>query len=122
MKTVTLSNLNNTSAPTIELQVCETFVTRFKGLMLEKEIQPEKGLVFDEKRDSRLNTAIHMYFMRFPIAVFWINSEKMIVSKTLANPWHSFYAPEFPARYVVETHPSMLKYFQVGDKIIFNES
>lgn len=79
-------------------------------------------MLFDEKRDSRVNSAIHMFFMRFPIAVFWVNSTNILVSKALAKPWHPFYMPSAPARYIIETSTSSLELWNVGDKIQFDEA
>jgi uncharacterized membrane protein (UPF0127 family) len=90
--------------------------------MLQKEIKPSEGLVFDEFKDTKINTAIHMLFMRFPIGVLWANSDHVIVSKVYAKPWRLIYSPEKPARYVIEVHPEVLNYYQVGDTIIFDEN
>ncbi len=90
--------------------------------MFQKEIIPSEGLVFDEFRDTKINTTIHMLFMKFPIGVLWVNSDHVIVSKVFAKPWKLIYSSEKPARYVIEVHPEVLNYFQVGDRIIFNEN
>ncbi len=90
--------------------------------MFRKKLEKYEGLVLDEYRDSRVTTTIHMLFMRFPIAVFWINSNMKLVSKTIASPWRLAYSPSEPARYVVEAHPDILDYFHVGDTIVFDET
>lgn len=54
--------------------------------MLRPAIAPNEGLLFDEGRDSRLNASIHMFFMRFPIAVIWINSDLRVVDTCQAFP------------------------------------
>lgn len=89
--------------------------------MFQRSLDPGAGLLFDEQRDTRVNTAIHMFFMRFPIAVFWVNNDMYLVAKVLAKPWRPFYAPSVPARYVIETHASNLELLDVGDKILLDE-
>ncbi len=89
--------------------------------MFQNNVSADGGLLFDEKRDSRLNSSIHMFFMRIPIAVFWVNSGNILVSKAYAKPWHPFYAPSAPARYIIETCASNLDLWNVGDKILFDE-
>ncbi|MEN6436694.1 MAG: DUF192 domain-containing protein [Anaerolineaceae bacterium] len=118
---LTLKNETTSQSTCITLRLCNTFFLKFKGLMFQKDIKPLEGLVFDEFKDTKVNTAIHMLFMRFPIGVLWVNSEKIIVSKTYAKPWKLMYTPEKPARFVIEVHPEVLNYYQVGDKIIFDE-
>lgn len=121
-KTITLSNFSAPQESYLTLTLCDTFFSRLKGLMFQKGLPPGGGLLFDEKRDSRLNSAIHMFFMRFPIAVFWVNSANILVSKSLAKPWHPFYIPSAPARYIIETSTSNLELWNVGDKILFDEA
>lgn len=89
--------------------------------MFQKSLDPGTGLLFDEQHDTRANTAIHMFFMRFPIAVFWVNNDMCLVAKVLAKPWRPFYAPSAPARYIIETHASNLELLDVGDKILLDE-
>jgi uncharacterized membrane protein (UPF0127 family) len=121
-KILSLNNATTPHSTDIHLTLCNTFFLKFKGLMFQKEIIPSEGLVFDEFKDTKINTAIHMLFMRFPIGVLWVNSDHVIVSKVLAKPWKLMYSPEKPARYVIEVHPEVLNYYQVGDTIIFNEN
>ena len=118
---VSLRKLSDQQHPLLTLEVCSTFVSKFKGLMFQKTLDPSAGLLFDEQRDTRVNTAIHMFFMRFPIAVFWVNNDMCLVAKVLAKPWRPFYAPSVPARYIIETHASNLELLDVGDKILFDE-
>ena len=118
---VLLHKLSDPLNTYLNLTVCSSFFSKFKGLMFQKTLDPAAGLLFDEQRDSRVNASIHMFFMCFPIAVFWVNNDRFVVSKVLAKPWHPFYAPSSPARYIIEAHPSKLELFDVGDKIILDE-
>ena len=69
------------------------------------------------ERDSRLDSSIHMLFVPFDLAVFWISSRMQIVDKVLARRWRPFYVPARPARYVVEVHPDLLGLYETGEEI-----
>jgi uncharacterized membrane protein (UPF0127 family) len=94
-------------------------MSRFRGLMFEKHLEPDSGILLVEDMESKINTTIHMFFMNFDIAVIWINSKQVVVDTTLARRWRPFYAPSGPARYTLETHPDRLADFKIGDHLEF---
>lgn len=87
--------------------------------MFRSSLSPDQGLLLVEARDSRLDTAIHMFFVFMDLAVIWINSEKVVVDTVLARAWRPAYAPRQPARYILEIHPARLGEFKIGDHIEF---
>ena len=106
----------------LSVEWADTFFSRFMGLMGRKEIEPSKGLVLVLDRESKINAAIHMLFMRFNIAVIWLSKDFKVVDKTIAKKWHLSYQPISAAKYILETHPANLALFDIGDKIqITNE-
>jgi uncharacterized membrane protein (UPF0127 family) len=94
-------------------------MSRLRGLMFKKNIDPGTGILLVENSESRVNTTIHMLFMNFDIATIWIDSNNKVVDTRYARRWHPFYAPTAPARYTLETHPNHLADFQVGDTLEF---
>lgn len=72
-----------------------------------------------EARDSRLDTAIHMFFVWTDLAVVWVNSKNEVVDNQLAKAWRPFYASKKPARYVIEFHPNRHGDFKPGDQVSF---
>ena len=72
-----------------------------------------------EKRDSRLDTSIHMFFVPFDLAVFWINSEMAVVDKVIAKSWRPAYFPKADAKYTLEVHPDRWRDYEIGDKVEF---
>lgn len=100
---------------------CATFASKFQGFMLHAPITPNEALVLVEKRENKLNTAIHMLFMRFDLGVVWVNGRGEVVDKTYAQKWRLQYTPRAAAQYVIEMHPSLLEQVQVGDQIEFRE-
>jgi uncharacterized membrane protein (UPF0127 family) len=98
---------------------CGSFLCRLRGLMFRRALSPGEVLILDEGRDSRAATAIHMFFVPFPIAAVWINSAGRVVDKVLALPWRPFYGPRAPARYILEAAPDFLKRVQLDDELEF---
>ena len=83
--------------------------------MFAARIQPNEGLVLVQDKETRLDAAIHMLFMRFNLAVIWTNNENQVVDSVLAHKWALIYQPSAPARYIYEIHPGKLSEFQKGD-------
>lgn len=116
MKTV---KIIRSSQPEICLTIakCDSFYSKLAGLMFRREIAPFFGLLFSDSRESRLNSAIHMFFMNFDIAVLWLNKDFVIIDKVLARRWHVYYAPHLPAQFTVELHPDRFEDFVIGDQL-----
>ncbi len=73
-------------------------------------------------RDSRLDSSIHMLFVPFDLAVFWINSDQRVVDKVIAKSWRPAYFPAQPARYTLEMHPDRFADYGVGDQVEFQNA
>lgn len=100
---------------------CDSFFSRLRGLMFRRALGESEGIVLVEKRESRLDTSIHMLFMSFSIATVWLDSKFRVVDVCLAKPWRPFYASRAPAQYVVEASPSLLEKVSIGDELIFEK-
>jgi uncharacterized membrane protein (UPF0127 family) len=98
---------------------CDSFPCRLRGLMFRSQLGLDEGLLLVEKRDSRIDTSIHMFFVPFDLAVFWINSEMTVVDKIIAKSWHPAYFPKADAKYTLEIHPNRIGDYEVGEKIEF---
>ena len=118
-----LVRIERASSPNsgLDLKYCDTFFSKLMGLMFRKEIQPGEGIILAERDESRLNTSIHMLFMRFDITVLWLDKQLVIVDKILAKKWRPFYFSKEPAQYVIEIHQSKFEEFNVGERLIFKE-
>ncbi len=104
------------------VRLCTSFLSRGRGLMFRRALEPGEALLLDERRDSRVATAIHMFFVPFAIAAVWIDSTGRVVDKTLALPWRPFYGPRAPARYILETEPAFLDRITLADEVDFEPS
>ncbi len=120
MKTIELKNPENSSS-VVTLKYCDTFGSKLRGLMFTKGLDPDRGIIIVEDRESRLNTAIHMFFMNFDITVLWLNENLFIVDKVLAKKWMPMYLPKQRAKYVVELHSSKFGDYAVGQQLLVNE-
>jgi uncharacterized membrane protein (UPF0127 family) len=100
---------------------CASFFARLRGLMFRRALSESEGIVLVEKRESRLDTSIHMLFMFFSIAVVWLDSNFCVVDMCLAQPWRPFYASRAPAQYVIEASPSLLEKISIGDELLFEK-
>ena len=120
MKTV---KLENTSSPDtfVTVKYCDSFWSKFKGLMFSKELKLDQGIILVEDDETRMNTSIHMMFMSYDLTVLWLDKELVIVDKVLAKKWMPFYVPKKPAQYVVELHRSKFSEYSIGDKLIIVE-
>ena len=115
-----ISKLQHTSSHNsiINIKYCDTFISRLRGLMCTKDLQPNWGIILVDSRESRINATIHTLFMNFDITVLWLDQEMQIVDKTLAKKWNLFFIPKKPAQYVLELHSTKLNEYQVGEKLI----
>lgn len=101
------------------LKWCDTFGSKLRGFTFRRTLSLADGLVLVEKGDSRVSTAIHMFFVFFDLGVIWVNEAGEVVDKVVARPWRPSYAPQAAARYVIELHPSLLPQVQIGDCLQF---
>lgn len=72
-----------------------------------------------QSRDSRLDSAIHMFGVWTDLAVVWINDAMKVVDVRLARRWRPLYVPVQAARFVLESAPERLHDFEIGDEVFF---
>lgn len=99
--------------------VANSFFSRFKGLMMVKNL--ERGLILKLPSDrSRRASGIHMFFMRIPLDVVFADSDKKVVDIVTLDPWTT-YTPVAPARYVIELEKGKIaeSNTEIGDELDF---
>jgi len=112
-------NLTHALSAPAQVGFCDSFLCRLRGLMFRPSLGRDEGLLLVEGRDSRLDSSIHMFFVPFDLAVFWIDSSLTVVDKVIAKSWKPAYLPKAPARYILEIHPDRWEDYQIGDKVEF---
>ena len=75
-----------------------------------------------QRRESKSDASIHMFFVGMDLGVVWLNSSRIVVDKIIAKSWKPFYTPQQPASYVLEIHPDRLPEFELGDELSFEEN
>ena len=121
-KTVFIQNKNRNIAEPPRILYCDTFLTQLRGLTFRSRLSPTEGLVLVGKRDSRLDSSIHMLFVSFDLTVLWVNASMQVVDKVLAKSWRPAYISKQPATYVVELHPNQWDNFNLGDTVEFSDA
>ncbi len=117
--------IQNTSRPLkspINAKYCDSFLCQFRGLMLRRSLEADEGLLLVQKRENRGEAAIHMLFMFIDLAVVWVNAAHQVVDVKYARRWRLMYAPQSPAKYVLELPTARLGEFQIGDQLQFDEA
>ena len=118
-KIILVNNLTKSLDAPARVDYCDSFLCRLRGLMFQTRLAHDEGLLLVEKRNSRIDTSIHMFFVPFDLAVIWINSEMMVVDKIIAKSWHPAYFPKADAKFTLEIHPDRFADYEVGDKVEF---
>jgi uncharacterized membrane protein (UPF0127 family) len=122
MRQVYVHNQTRLTVSTPRVRYCDTFFTQLRGLTFHPRLSRDEGLILVGKRDSRLDSSIHMLFVQFELAVIWINGEMKVVDKVLARPWRPAYFSKQPARFVLEIHPDRWDDFQIDDSVQFKDA
>ena len=117
-----INNLSRTLSQPARVGYCDSFLCKLRGLMFRPRLDPDDGLLLVEKRNSRLDTSIHMFFVPFDLAVFWINSDMTVVDKVLAKSWKPAYFPKADAKFTLEIHPDRWADYEIGDKVEFKNA
>ncbi len=119
MKTVIIRKLSGNfgSFDNLEAWYFENFFSRFKGLMFKKDITINQAGLFINKNENIVDSAIHMLFMNFDIAVFWLDKTNTIVDKRIAKKWGLIYYPDVKSHKILETHPEIFETLQIGEEI-----
>ena len=114
-----IKNATTGDAIATRITWCTTFLTRGLGLMFRPPVREDEAYIFDQGRESRSLTTIHMLFVFFPLAVIWLDDGKRVVDQVLAKPFYPYYAPAQPAQFYLECHPSALRKVRIGDQLHF---
>ena len=102
-----------------QLELADSFMSRFLGLMFRNNL--ERGLILKlPSSRSRRGSAIHMFFMKFPLDIIFVDADKKIVDMVSIEPWKT-YTPKDPAKYVIEMEKGSINNFnlEIGDELDF---
>jgi hypothetical protein len=100
---------------------CASFFCRLRGLTWRRRLPQDEALLLVGASESRVEAAIHMLFVFFPIAAIWLNREGRVMDACLARPFRLLYVPRSAARDVLEGPPELLELVAVGDRLRFGQ-
>lgn len=115
---IAVNNLSRPQREPLKAKWCASIICKLKGFMFRRRLKHGERLILVEKRQGRLNTAIHMLAVFMPLGVLWIDAQGLVVDKRIARPWR-FYLPAAPAKYVLEGEVSLLDEHMIGDELQF---
>jgi uncharacterized membrane protein (UPF0127 family) len=121
-KFITVQNKNRPTTGLFHVQYCDTFLTQLRGLTFRSRLARDEGLLLVGKRDSRLDSSIHMLYVQFDLAVIWIDTAMKVVDKVFAKSWRPAYFSRQPAKYVLEIHPERWADFEIGEGVEFRDA
>ncbi|HEY61481.1 MAG TPA: hypothetical protein G4N95_02410 [Anaerolineae bacterium] len=119
MEEIKITNLNNPQIADIKVKYCENFLCKMRGLMFYKSVPKSRGLLMVQKRESKMDSAIHMMFVFTNLTIIWLDKKKRVVDTILAKPWMPIYIPKKPALYTLELSEECFSSFNIGDIISF---
>ena len=121
-KTIVIQNKDKNIEGDLRIKYCDTFLTQLRGLTFRSHLAPNEGLLLVGRRDSRIDSSIHMFFVSFDLSVIWISSAMQVVDKVLAKSWRPAYFSKQGAKYVLEIHPERWGDFEIGDRVEFKNA
>ncbi|MEL7670545.1 DUF192 domain-containing protein [Methanobacterium sp.] len=112
--------MNRTKSTVLgESEIADTFFSRLRGTMFKKELK--RGLILKlPSSRSRSGSAIHMFFVRFPLDIIFADVDKKVVDIISIDPWKT-YTPKNPAKYVIEMEKGTIESSgtEIGDELDF---
>lgn len=121
-RNIVVRNLNKSELSLAHVKYCDSFKCRLRGLTFRKRLDPDGGLLLVQgRRDSRIESSIHMFFVQFNLTIVWISTDMIVVDKVIAKPWRPAYFSAAPACYILEIHPDRWDDYQIGDKVEFQD-
>jgi len=112
--------INKTKGSTLGyVDMADSFFSRLLGLMFKVKL--ERGLILEiPSGRGRRGSGIHMFFMRIPLDVIFLDEGKNVVDMVNLKPWQT-YTPKKAARYVVELEEGAFKSsgVEIGDVLDF---
>ena len=121
-KQILIENKNRKIDSLPRIKYCDTFLTQLRGLTFRSRLALDEGLLLVGKRDSHLDSSIHMLFVAFDLTVIWINDNMQVVDKIIAKSWRPAYFSKQPAKYVLEIHPERWGDYEIGDTVQFRDA
>ena len=119
MSSIVIHNQTHPLRSPLEVRSFDAFFPRLLGLMFHSPLELDEGILLVGERENRLDSSIHMFFMRMDLTVVWLNAECEVVDAKLAKRWRPIFVPKYPAQYVLEISSERIFEFNIGDRLRF---
>ena len=99
----------------LECELADTWRKKYLGLMFRKECTQPLMFLFD----SSMHVPLHMFFVKFPIDVLYLDENDVVVEMILNfKPW-KYYEPLNKCKRLIELPAGQIKSydFWIGDKL-----
>ncbi|MFZ2412091.1 MAG: DUF192 domain-containing protein [Candidatus Methanoperedens sp.] len=102
------------------IEFARTKLCQMAGLMFRKDIPSDFSMIFILKKQSYVN--VHMFFMRFPIDVIFLDEEKKVSGFSRLNPWTGYKAMK-DIKYVIEMKAGTIEKYNIsiGGRMEFDD-
>jgi hypothetical protein len=105
LATIEVVNTTRSCILAARCELARTFWKRFLGLMGRASLASDSGLLIYPEN------SIHMFFMRFPIDVLFVNKQDQVIdlreamppNRSVATVWGARYVIELPAQVIAQT-------------------
>ena len=107
----------NGSVIASRVELADSFWKRFRGLMLRRRFPKGSALLFTTPKPGRYG--IHMFFVRFPIDLLYLDSRFVVVElRTELRPWR-MHRPKAIANYLIELPEGTISHsnVEIGHKV-----
>jgi uncharacterized membrane protein (UPF0127 family) len=101
----------------LQIGICDREGSRSRGYLLRRRPLQDEGLLFIFPRTGIIETSIHMFLVFTPLGCLWFDEEGRVVEKVVARPFHPYYAPRSPARYLLEGPPEVVEWVEMGEQL-----
>jgi uncharacterized membrane protein (UPF0127 family) len=105
-----------------QVQLCDSFGRRLRGLMFRRALDADEVYLFRWKRPSRAEATLHSLFVFFSFGVLWLDAENKLVDSRLVRPFALVVAPRCAASCFIEGAPELLDRVRLGDQIVYERA
>lgn len=95
--------------------IYENIFMKFFGLRFSNPLKDE-AVVFVNRRESRINSIVDMFFVGFPLDVLWLDKNMRVVDKAVMKPFQ-IRKPKQKAMYIIELKKGKADNLNIGDKL-----
>ncbi len=96
----------------MRVEVADTILTRAVGLMFRRRLAPDAGVLLCFPRAGR--HALHMWWVRFPLDVVWLDDDGRVVKIERAAPGRVPFTPGRPVRYALELNAGAARRLRIA--------